>query len=94
MQYKYQQFTIFLSVYRVYKSAHLKYWIYKPREIDHPIKETSALAHKLTHSFLYRMFNLPRFINPIFLMGRFNKFYTACTLIELIDYLNLLFSTV
>ena len=27
-------------------------------------------------------------------MGRFNKFYITCTLIDLIDYLNLLFSSV
>ena len=37
----------------------------------------SALAHK----FLYLMFNFPRFIDPIFKMGRFNKFSVGTTLI-------------
>ena len=48
----------------------------------------------LAHEFLYWMVNNPRFINPIFYMGRFTKVYITFTLIALMDYLNLLFSTV
>ena len=29
--------------YRVYKSAHVKYGIYKPREVEHPIKKQVRL---------------------------------------------------
>ena len=49
-----------------------------------------ALAHKqtyhncvvrlgLAHELLCLMFNLLRFINPVFKMGRFNKLYITCT---------------
>ena len=43
------------------ESFYLKYGIYKPREVINQIKKLM-----LAHSFLYQIFHLPRFINPIF----------------------------
>ena len=44
------------------ESAHLKYGIYKPREVKHLTKK---LVRKGTR-FFYQMLNLPGFINPVF----------------------------
>ena len=49
------------QIYRVYLSFYLKYGIYKPMGVKNPIKKR---VHK--HEFLYMIFHLPRFINPIF----------------------------
>ena len=43
------------------ESFYLKYGIYKPREVKNHINKLV-----LVHSFLYRIFHLPLFINPIF----------------------------
>ena len=56
------------EINRVYYSSHFKYAIYKPREVENPIKKQVR-----KHEFHYRMFKLPRLINSIFKMGFFNK---------------------
>ena len=49
------------------------------------------INRSIAHEFLYLMFNLPRFINSIFVMDRFNKLYITCTQINILDQV---FSTV
>ena len=38
------------------------------------------------HEFLFRMFNLKKFKNPIFKMGRFNKLYITCLFLYLMEF--------
>ena len=45
------------------ESSRFKYGIYKPRELEHPIRNS---CWQPEHSFPYRIFKLLRFINPIF----------------------------
>ena len=51
------------NIYKIQliESFYLKYGIYKPLEVKNHIKK-----RVLAHSFLYRIFHLPVFINPIF----------------------------
>ena len=64
---------------RVYWSFHLKYGIYKPREVVHvnPIKKRV----RLRMSFFIGLTTSRDLENPIFHMERFNKLYvwTACS---------------
>ena len=53
--------NILSSVFRVYKSYHLKYTIYKPWEVKNPLKKQVR-----KHKFLYMIFHIPSCINPIF----------------------------
>ena len=55
------------------ESSHFKYGIYKPREFENHIKKLV-----LAHLFLYQIFKLPWFINPILKMERLiNSIYSS-----------------
>ena len=64
---------------RVYLSAHFKYGIYKPSEVEHPIKKRVRLFHE----FFLSVVQPPEVYKSCIQIGRFNKLYITCTLIQL-----------
>ena len=60
------------------------------------MEDIEFINRPIAHEFLFWMFNLPRFINPIIYkwtdLIHFIVYYIICTLKDLIDYLNLLCS--
>ena len=63
-------FIVFQDQIEFIEVFYFKYGIYKPREVEHMIE------------FLYWMFHILRFFNPIFEIEYFNKLYSTCILLQ------------